>query len=180
MDFLNNCYVLYDSASRITTPYGDGHNGVDLGWTPPLENNPHNEIYSAGRGVVVEIVDGLDNDPSSQGTVASWGNYVKIRHTNGLYSRYAHLKKGSINVTVGDEVYASTIIGYIGNTGYSFGEHLHFEVSTGESSSTRIDPTSYLTNYITPGQPLFPDVPTRTEKKKFPWFIYFRKRNLKI
>lgn len=178
MDILNGCYVLYDSINRITTPYdAENHHGVDMGWQPPLNTNPHNDIYSAGRGVVVEVVDGLDNDPTSQGTVASWGNYVKIRHTNGLYSRYAHIEKGTIHVSVGDEVYASTIIGRIGNSGYSFGAHLHFEVSTTSSSATRIDPTPYLTNYITPDEPLFPDVPTKTKKEKFPWFIYWRRRN---
>ena len=181
MDGLNGCFVLYDSASRITTPYdAENHHGVDMGWQPPLNTNPHNDIYSAGRGVVVEVVDGLDNDPSSAGTVASWGNYVKIRHTNGLYSRYAHIEKGTIHVSVGDEVYASTIIGRIGNSGYSFGAHLHFEVSTTSSSATRIDPTPYLTNYITPGEPLYPDTPTITSKKKFPWFIYWRKRNFRL
>ena len=76
MDILNGCYVLYDSINRITTPYdAENHHGVDMGWQPPLNTNPHNDIYSAGRGVVVEVVDGLDNDPSSAGTVASWGNY---------------------------------------------------------------------------------------------------------
>lgn len=181
MNELNGCYVLYDSINRITTPYNptDEHYGVDMGWESPLDSNPHNNIYSAGRGVVVEIVDGLDNDPSSQGTVASWGNYVKIRHTNGYYSRYAHIEKGTIPVAVGDEVYASTIIGRIGNSGYSFGAHLHFEVSLTSSSATRIDPTPFLTQYITPGEPLYPDTPTG-KKKKFPWFIYFRRRNFRL
>lgn len=182
MDILNGCYVLYDSVNRITTPYNpdNEHYGVDMGWRSPLDTNPQNNIYSAGRGVVVEVVDGLDNDPTSQGTVASWGNYVKIRHTNGYYSRYAHIEKGTIPVSVGDEVYASTIIGRIGNSGYSFGAHLHFEVSLTSSSATRIDPTPFLTQYITPGEPLYPDTPTITSKKNFPWFIYWRKRNFKL
>lgn len=177
MDFLNNCFVIYDSINRITVPYGSGHNGVDMGFRSPLETNPENDVYSAGRGVVIDIVDGMDNDPSAEG-VASWGNYVLIEHTNGKRTRYAHLMKNTIPVSIGQQVYASTKIGRIGNSGYSFGAHLHFEVY---ENGARVDPTPYLTTYITPGEPYYPDVPpTPTgQKKKFPWFIYYKKRREK-
>lgn len=177
MDFLNDCFVVYDSANRITVPYGDGHNGVDMGFRSPLETNPENDVYSAGRGVVIEVVDGMDNDPEASG-VDSWGNYVFIEHTNGKRTRYAHLMKNTIPVAVGQQVYASTKIGRIGNSGYSFGAHLHFEVY---ENGSRVDPTSYLANYITPNEPYYPDdppTPTVT-KKKFPWFIYYKKRREK-
>ncbi len=56
----------------------------------------------------------------------SYGNVVVIRHSNGLETYYAHLSK--LNVEVGQEVSAGDIIGLGGNTGWSHGSHLHFEV----------------------------------------------------
>jgi murein DD-endopeptidase MepM/ murein hydrolase activator NlpD len=55
-----------------------------------------------------------------------YGNYIVIRHYNGLETLYGHLSKS--NVQVGDYVKAGDIIGLGGNTGRSSGPHLHFEV----------------------------------------------------
>ena len=55
-----------------------------------------------------------------------YGNLVVIRHYNGLETFYAHLSK--LLVTPNQEVKAGDIIGLGGNTGHSFGAHLHFEV----------------------------------------------------
>jgi murein DD-endopeptidase MepM/ murein hydrolase activator NlpD len=57
---------------------------------------------------------------------SSFGNVVMVRHKNGLETIYAHLS--ALNVRNGDHVEAGTIIGLGGNTGHSFGSHLHFEV----------------------------------------------------
>jgi len=57
------------------------------------------------------------------------------------------LKKG-IKVKVGYEVDEKSVIGIIGTSGNTYGRHLHFEVSTGYSSSTRIAPTPYLTKPV--------------------------------
>lgn len=54
-----------------------------------------------------------------------YGKYVVIRHNNGLETIYAHLSKQLVGVN--DEVKAGTPIGLGGNTGLSFGSHLHFE-----------------------------------------------------
>lgn len=56
----------------------------------------------------------------------SYGNVVIIRHKNGLETVYAHLSK--ILVEAGQNVEAGQIIGLGGNTGHSFGSHLHFEM----------------------------------------------------
>lgn len=56
----------------------------------------------------------------------SYGNVVIIRHANGLETVYAHLSK--INVEPGQMVEAGQNIGLGGNTGHSFGSHLHFEM----------------------------------------------------
>jgi murein DD-endopeptidase MepM/ murein hydrolase activator NlpD len=55
-----------------------------------------------------------------------YGNCVIIRHNNGLETVYAHLSK--IKVESGDRVTAGSVIGLGGNTGHSFGSHLHFEI----------------------------------------------------
>ena len=57
---------------------------------------------------------------------ASYGNVVVIRHNNGLETLYAHLSKREVKS--GDHVEAGDVIGLGGNTGRSFGSHLHFEV----------------------------------------------------
>ncbi|MBL8001534.1 MAG: peptidoglycan DD-metalloendopeptidase family protein [Flavobacteriales bacterium] len=56
----------------------------------------------------------------------TFGNVVVVRHSNGLETLYAHLSQRSVEV--GDHVEAGTLLGLGGNTGRSFGDHLHFEV----------------------------------------------------
>lgn len=145
--------VINESSKRITQAYG-GHNGVDLGYRA---NEEENKVYANCKGTVVETVDGLGNLKGSTG-VKSWGNYVLVKHSNGYHSRYAHLKSG-ILVKKGQEVDENTQLGVIGDSGNAYGRHLHFEVSTAYSSTTRIDPTPYLTKaiYEEPVQPTEPD-----------------------
>lgn len=59
----------------------------------------------------------------------SYGNHIKINHTDGSGSLYAHLSK--ILVAVGDKVSAGQKIGEVGSTGNSTGPHLHFETTKG-------------------------------------------------
>ena len=56
----------------------------------------------------------------------SYGNLVIIHHANGLETYYAHMSKRE--VAVGDHVKSGDVIGLCGNTGRSFGSHLHFEI----------------------------------------------------
>jgi murein DD-endopeptidase MepM/ murein hydrolase activator NlpD len=55
-----------------------------------------------------------------------YGNVVMIDHGNGYITLYGHLSQ--INVVPCQAVYAGQLIGLAGNTGNSFGAHLHFEV----------------------------------------------------
>lgn len=59
----------------------------------------------------------------------SYGNFVTIKHSETLYSTYAHLSK--VKTKVGKKVKAGEVIGNCGSTGRSFGEHLHFEIKNG-------------------------------------------------
>lgn len=56
----------------------------------------------------------------------SYGNLVIIHHANGLETYYAHMSKRL--VSAGDQVKSGDLIGLCGNTGRSFGSHLHFEI----------------------------------------------------
>ena len=128
---------------RITNPYGSGHNGVDIGWS---RNEADNKVYANSAGEVFEVVDGHSRNPKASGA-SSWGNYVLVRHANGMFTRYAHLKKGVL-VKKGQRVDENTLLGIMGDSGKTTARHLHFEVSTGYSSTTRIDPTPYLTRKV--------------------------------
>lgn len=139
--------VINESEIRITYTYGwhpeDNymHNGVDLGWRIDEEQN---KVYPNCKGVVIAI---LDNVPHMSEQGGGWGNYVLIKHPNGMCSRYAHLQNG-VKVSVGQEVDENTLLGIIGNTGRAEYRHLHFEVANNENASSRIDPTPYLTKAI--------------------------------
>ena len=122
--------------NQITQIYKPGrHFGIDLvGYKYALDY-----IVAHSDGVVVGIDKSVKyNLPKSR----SYGNYVKIRHNNGMYTLYAHLKYGSVNVNKGDKVKKGQVIGYMGNTGHSFGAHLHFEVRN--TSDKKINPTPYI------------------------------------
>ena len=75
--------------------------------------------------------------------IAGWeggyGNAVVIDDGGGMANLYAH--QSQIPVSVGQQVSAGQVIGYIGSTGYSTGPHLHFEVRV---AGNPIDPAPYL------------------------------------
>ncbi len=69
----------------------------------------------------------------------SWGNNVLIWHNSTFATRYAHCS--SLAVSVGEYVEQGQIIGYVGSTGFSTGNHLHYEVYY---DGVRVDPDPYL------------------------------------
>ncbi|MEJ7693350.1 M23 family metallopeptidase, partial [Daejeonella sp.] len=64
---------------------------------------------------------------------------VKIRHKNNLETLYGHLSK--VNVKEGQMVNTGQVIGQVGSTGHSTGNHLHYEV---RKNGKPINPGSYL------------------------------------
>ncbi|MFJ3582480.1 peptidoglycan DD-metalloendopeptidase family protein [Streptomyces sp. NPDC090127] len=78
----------------------------------------------------------------SAGWSGSYGNEVVIQHADGTYSQYAHLS--SLSVSAGQTVTGGQQIGLSGSTGNSSGPHLHFEIRTGPSYGSDIDPLAYL------------------------------------
>jgi len=99
----------------------------------PLENAIDYEleegrpILAAASGKVVFVKD----DSNVGGPDKKYwhdGNRVVIQHPNGEFSAYEHLKFKGALVKKGEEVKEGQIIGNSGNTGFTFGPHLHFEI----------------------------------------------------
>ena len=108
------------SCHRVSSPYGwrssGWHNGIDL---VKAGGGASGTPVIASRSGRVEVV---------QRSSSGYGNMVLINHGDGYKTRYAHMIKGSITVSVGDYVEAGRTIGKVGSTGNSTGPHLHFEV----------------------------------------------------
>lgn len=112
----------------VSQHYGhNGHKGVDI-CTRGTGSTMGKEIRAAADGVVY-----------SAEFHKSWGNNVYINHGNGVYTRYAHCSK--MIVSAGDQVKQGQVIAYVGNTGNSFGPHLHFEVWV---NGTRTNPEEWI------------------------------------
>ncbi len=109
-----------DDHTLSGNPYGPGHLGIDI--SAPEGSN----VYAAGNGVVTMAQGGYNY---------GYGNVIQIDHGNGYVTVYAHLSQ--INVSVCTPVGQGSLIGYSGNTGNSFGAHLHFEIRIG---GTNVNP----------------------------------------
>jgi murein DD-endopeptidase MepM/ murein hydrolase activator NlpD len=98
------------------------HNGIDIAASTGTG------VYVYASGTVIAV--------SQDNTL---GKYIAVDHGNGLVTRYLHLSK--FNVSKGDKVTTGDRIGSVGNTGYSTGSHLHFEVLKNGSYQ---DPWNYI------------------------------------
>jgi murein DD-endopeptidase MepM/ murein hydrolase activator NlpD len=110
----------------VTSPFGYRwgrlHAGIDIGvpyGTP---------IHAVADGTV-----------SIAGPEGGYGNYTCIDHGGGMATCYGH--QSAFAVSTGAHVSQGQVIGYVGNTGHSFGAHLHFEVRI---NGTPVDPLGYL------------------------------------
>lgn len=125
-------YFAYPCPGHTWSTYS-GHEGIDISW-PGCEGEP---VYAAQAGTVSLVQTGHVNNQGSSG-MASYGNCVFIQHENGWESRYAHMT--SVVVSQGEHVEQGQLLGYIGNTGNSYGAHLHislYDPSGNEGSGSR-------------------------------------------
>lgn len=133
------CRVLEGGLCEITWGYSKGkHNGIDL--VGPRSTLAWEVAHS--DGTVVEVKNDCNYNTYKQGGPKIYGNYVKIKHDDGYYTLYAHGKYNTAQVKVGQRVKRNDRLIYMGNTGYSNGAHLHWEVRN--TSDVTIDPTPYL------------------------------------
>jgi murein DD-endopeptidase MepM/ murein hydrolase activator NlpD len=104
---------------------GHIHAGIDIA---AGEGTP---IHAADNGKVV-LTQGV-------GASGGYGNYTCVQHTRTLSTCYAHQSR--FGTSTGASVSKGQVIGYVGNTGHSFGAHLHFEVRV---NGTPVSPLGYL------------------------------------
>jgi murein DD-endopeptidase MepM/ murein hydrolase activator NlpD len=120
----------------ITTKYGQttDSNGQEL-WG----GNQHKAIdYGVPIGTPVQAAaSGTVKATGSGSGDRSYGNYIELDHGNGYTTLYAHLS--SIQVAVGQSVVQGQVIGLSGDTGYTRGAHLHFEV---RKNGVKINPAN--------------------------------------
>lgn len=125
--------------NKVTQKYKKGiHNGIDLVANINGKSG-FDYLIAHSDGVIVSCRNDYNKTDK---TGNSYGNYVKIKHDNGYYTMYGHIKYNSVIVKNGDKVSKGQIIGYMGNTGHSSGAHVHFEIRN--EKDVRIDPTPYL------------------------------------
>ena len=145
--------VLFNGKHAITLDYGytysngDFHKGVDL----VTGINAEDYVCAIEDGIVVANANNVVGTNKNTGTLGM-GNYVIIQHDNGWKTRYQHMKHGSVIVHNGQTVKKGQKLGLIGNTGYSSGRHLHFDISNSARQSNSyvsgnryyVDPKPFL------------------------------------
>jgi murein DD-endopeptidase MepM/ murein hydrolase activator NlpD len=125
-----------DTSLPITSNFGwrnlqgvkNYHGGIDIGasiGTP---------VLASADGTVI-----LTRFETRNGAAYGYGTYVILEHRGGHRSLYGHLSE--LNAADGQKFNAGDALGKVGNTGHSFGAHLHFEIRTNEEF---IDPNTYL------------------------------------
>ena len=104
--------------------YGSAHYAIDI---PAPQGTP---IVAAADGTVL---------------IASWNNsygyWALINHSDGVSTVYAHMAEGTLAVSAGQTVTKGQTIGGVGSTGFSSGNHLHFEV---RKNGQKVDPLNYV------------------------------------
>ena len=127
--------LLFKGRNRITSGYRlpdrPGHNGLDI------VGDDSTDVLCPVSGTVKSSTMITDkNDPTWE-----WGNYVRVDDADGNRLFFCHM--ASRAVSVGQKVNPGDRLGVMGNTGYSFGAHTHFEVRKSDGKTT-LDPAAYL------------------------------------
>ena len=121
---------------HVTSAYGPRwgrvHNGVDLA------GSTGTTVVASRSGTVVTVIASC-HPTSSFGCGGGFGNYVTVAHADGMATIYAHLS--AVSVGTGQSISAGQSLGAVGNSGSSYGAHLHFEVR--EAGVPR-NPCSYI------------------------------------
>ena len=127
-------------------PVGQGYDGAfshaglyAIDWNMPEGT----AVLAAREGLVIEVLDAFSEGGVDE-RLKRKANRIKIRHPDGTIGSYVHLMRGGARVRVGQRVRRGELIGLSGNTGYSTGPHLHFEVYTlGEDLERRTLPVRF-------------------------------------
>ena len=113
----------FDITSGVGARWGSYHNGIDIGGTHGMA------VCASESGTVIRTNTTCTHDYGKSGSCGcggGYGNYIIVDHGNGFITLYGHLS--ALDVGIGDYVTAGQVIGRMGSTGYSTGDHLHFEI----------------------------------------------------
>lgn len=127
----------YVITSYFAYRWGRNHNGLDISGT-----GDGSKIHAASAGTVVYTYSGCASFTFNNACGGGYGNHVIINHGNNVYTLYGHLTN-NIKAYVGQQVSKGAVLGYMGNSGRSYGTHLHFGASNGypgASGSSFFDP----------------------------------------
>lgn len=117
------------------------HSGIDIA---PVGSSNVNIIAVSSGEVLYPDNNSVINCPSSSTESdcgGGYGNYVMIKHDNGIITLYGHLYENSITVRKGDTVSQGQVIAKMGSSGRSTGTHLHFEVRV---NGQRVNPIGFV------------------------------------
>lgn len=128
----------HDNAATYSLPFDRGTNWlVGQGYNGRTTHTGKNaldfdmpegtKIRAAREGVVVETEDGFRVGGPDQ-SLKTRANFVKVQHEDGTIANYVHLLHRGVRVRPGQRVRRGDVIGLSGNTGFTTGPHLHFEV----------------------------------------------------
>lgn len=113
----------YNITSGVGARWGSYHSGLDIAGAHGTE------IHASDSGTVLRTNTTCPHDYGKSGSCGcggGYGNYVIIDHGNEFITLYGHLTE--VDVNIGDEVKKGDVIGKMGSTGFSTGDHLHFEI----------------------------------------------------
>ena len=136
-----------DPNGTVQWPFAVGvHIGDQYGSTAGRSSAHHGQDFNPGNGAPIQaIADGVVT--FAEDGEGNLGVHMMITHQiNGqtITSVYAHMSHGSMRFAVGDTVKVGQVIGNVGNTGYSTGPHLHFEIRLGGIDGAWTDPLVWL------------------------------------
>lgn len=132
------CPGYYLITSGFGSRWGSFHYGIDVG----NSGIRGADVVAAKSGTVIMANNSCTHDygkDESCGCGWGWGNYCVIDHGDGYQTIYAHMSK--CKVTVGQTVTQGQVLGNVGSTGWSTGDHLHFEVRI---DGTAVDPMDFF------------------------------------
>ena len=119
----NYAYPLPSQYTTITSRFGPRTNPV----TGKYNNHSGADIAAPGGTEVRSVQAGVVI--TSAYSPSLWGEYVVISHGNGMTTLYAHMRRGSRKVKEGDVVSKGQLLGLVGSTGLSTGNHLHLTLT---------------------------------------------------
>ena len=126
---------------RITQAFSSTHKGLDL--SRGVVEQPIYLPNKAVKGTVWKILPSY----TSGGVYYPDAPIIYVKHQDGSGSRYIHSYPRNVKVKVGDSVVAGQQICATGNSGHSFGDHLHFEwLTKWDDLTTRVDPAPFVMN----------------------------------